>query len=216
MAVSVVACAVASLLASHGSSWVACSRPASCCSRHDRPLPGVARLPLHCAWARAIYLSTGAFADNMPVLQGSVQVAFNTDMSVALAVVDDFRRRRDRSLVRAAASVAPDGRHPSGARGLHDALAAVVVAADLDRAPSGALRVLAGRGQLPRLYRQTCAWLRPLRRPPPVDDCPHHRWRAVDRRDGPSPRPARRRGPWRGGISPRQSHRASGRAAASA
>ena len=38
-------------------------------------------------WGRAVYLSSSAFAQSMPVLQGSLQVAVNTDMSLALAVL---------------------------------------------------------------------------------------------------------------------------------
>ena len=84
----VVACAVASLLAI---AWVLLGRLLA-----TRQLLAPVTIGLCLAslaflsialWARAIYLSTEAFADNMPVLQGSVQVAFNTDMSVALAVV---------------------------------------------------------------------------------------------------------------------------------
>ena len=38
-------------------------------------------------WARANYLTSEEFADDMPVLQGSLQVAMNTDMSLALAII---------------------------------------------------------------------------------------------------------------------------------
>ena len=38
-------------------------------------------------WLRASYLATDAFADKMPVLQGSLQVAINTDMSLGLAIL---------------------------------------------------------------------------------------------------------------------------------
>ena len=37
-------------------------------------------------WARAMYLTNEAFAEEAPVLQGSLQVLTNTDMSLALAV----------------------------------------------------------------------------------------------------------------------------------
>jgi len=37
-------------------------------------------------WLRASYLTSDAFAEYSPVLQGSLQVAFNTDMSVVLAM----------------------------------------------------------------------------------------------------------------------------------
>ena len=38
-------------------------------------------------WSRAMYLTNESFAEETPVLQGSLQVAVNTDMSLALAVV---------------------------------------------------------------------------------------------------------------------------------
>lgn len=38
-------------------------------------------------WSRAMYLTNEAFAEETPVLQGSLQVAVNTDMSLALAVI---------------------------------------------------------------------------------------------------------------------------------
>ena len=38
-------------------------------------------------WMRAYYLSSAAFSEYIPVLQGSLQVAVNTDMSLALAIL---------------------------------------------------------------------------------------------------------------------------------
>jgi len=83
-----VACACAALLALM---WVLSVRwlaertllapvTIACC------LIGLAALTLT-MWARALYLTSDSFAEEMPVLQGSLQVAMNTDMSLALALL---------------------------------------------------------------------------------------------------------------------------------
>ena len=44
---------------------------------------------------RAYYLGSAAFAEDMPALQGSLEVAVNTDMSVGLAILVFFLLPRE-------------------------------------------------------------------------------------------------------------------------
>ena len=65
-------------------------------------------------WMRATYLTNAAFSGYAPVLQGSLQVAVNTDMTRACHPHHRlFSRRGRRPLVRAAAAADAGGWHPA-------------------------------------------------------------------------------------------------------